>query len=388
MHVSGEAADAIGWLRHLHAYPELSFREHETARFVRETLASFDGVEIEQPTETSVIGRIRGARPGRTIALRSELDALPIQETSDAEFASRNNGVMHACGHDGHAAMLLAVGRLLSARRAQLAGEVRLIFQHAEEQPPGGAVELVAAGVLDGVDAFVACHLLATTDVGKVAALDGYCTAGADTFSVTIQGNGGHAAFPHQTVDPVVIAAQAIANLQHVVSRATPPLENVVLSVTRIAGGVADNVIPSTVEFGGTVRIFSEEARERTQAAMQRILDGVTAAHGANCEFNYVRGFDPVRNDPRLAALVRAAAGPDRVIEMPPIMAGDDFSAYLQGRPGCLFFVGCGSRDAFPNHHPGFTIDERALPVGMEMLMQIALRYLSDSCDDGSYQPL
>jgi amidohydrolase len=272
--------------------------------------------------------------------------------------------------------MLLAVARLLAERRCELEGEVRFVFQHAEERPPGGGAELVAAGVLCGVDAVVGCHLLSTLPLGRVGVRDGCCTAAGDTFSVRIRGRGGHAGFPHEAVDPIATAAQAVANLQHVVSRNSSPMESVVVSVTRIAGGNADNVIPEITEFGGTVRTFSEEVRDQTREAMARILDGVVAAHGATYEFNYTRGYDPVINDSQLAALIRDTAG-DRIIEMNPIMAGDDFSSYLRACPGCFFFVGAGGSDAYPHHHPQFAIDERALPIGIETLALTALRFLA-----------
>jgi amidohydrolase len=376
--IDDAAADAVAWRRHLHAHPELSFREHETARFIRETLASFGGLEIDRPTATSVVARLRGGRPGRTLALRADIDALPIQEQSGVEFSSRREGVMHACGHDGHAAMLLAVARLLVAKRAELSGEVRFLFQHAEEVPPGGAAELVTAGALEGVDAVVGCHLRSTLEVGKVAVLDGVCTAAADTFSVRIRGRGGHAAFPHKTVDPIAVSAQAITNLQHIVARTTSPLDSIVVSVTRIAAGTADNIIPETSEFGGTVRSYRQEARERTRQAIARVLNGVTAAHGATYELDYLDGYAPVVNDPHLAAIVREAARADRVVEAEPIMAGEDFSAYLRVAPGCFFFLGAGDEHALPHHHPRFTIDERALPIGIETLTRTALRFLAD----------
>lgn len=377
MDVSEVAADAIAWRRRLHAHPELSFHEHETARFVRETLASFDGLDPESPTPTSVVARLRGRQAGPTIALRADIDGLPIQEESGVEFASQTDGVMHACGHDGHAAMLLAVARLLGARRAELRGEIRFVFQHAEERPPGGAAELVAAGALDGVDAVVGCHLISTLGVGTVAAPDGPCTAAADTFSVTIKGRGGHAGYPHQTVDPIAVAAQAVSNLQHVASRESPPLDSVVVSVTRIAGGTADNVIPDALELGGTVRTYRQELRDRTRETIARILGGVTSAHGATYELDYVVGYDPMVNDPGLAAIVRDAAGPDRLVELDPLMSGDDFSAYLRVAPACYFFVGAGGPAAFPHHHPRFTIDERALPVGIDVLAETAVRFLA-----------
>jgi amidohydrolase len=379
MRIDEVAADAVAWRRHLHANPELSFHEHDTARFVRETLASFGGLEIECPTPTSVVARLRGGRTGPTLALRADMDALPIQEESGVAFASRADGVMHACGHDAHTAMLLAVARLLVAHRDDFGGEIRFLFQHAEEVPPGGATELVAAGAVEGVDAVVGLHVESTLEVGKVSVLDGACTAAADTFSVRIHGRGGHAAFPHTTVDPIVVAAQAITSLQHIVSRNTSPLDSIVVSVTRIVGGTADNIIPETVELGGTVRSYREEAREHTRASIARILDGVTAAHGATYELDYLDGYACVVNDPKLAAIVREAAGSDRLVETEPIMAGEDFSAYLQAAPGCFFFVGAGHEGAYPHHHPHFTIDERALPVGIETFVQTALRVLRAS---------
>jgi len=375
--VSEVVADAVAWRRYLHAHPELSFHEHETARFVLETLASFGGLELEQPTPTSVAARLCSGRPGPTLALRADIDALPIQEESGVEFASRSDGIMHACGHDGHTAMLLAVARLLVAQRAGLNGEIRFLFQHAEEVPPGGAAELVAAGALEGVDAVVGCHLISTLELGKVAASDGACTAAADTFSVRIHGRGGHAAFPHETVDPIAVSAQAIANLQHVVSRNTAPLDSVVVSVTRIHGGTADNIIPETVELGGTVRSYREQARYHTRQTIERVLDGVTAAHGATYEFDYLDGYASVINDPRLAAIVREAAGADRVVDFAPLMAGEDFSAYSRVAPSCFFFVGAGDPNAYPHHHPRFTIDEAALPIGIETLTRTALYFLA-----------
>jgi amidohydrolase len=373
--VAEVAPDAVAWRRHLHAHPELSFQERETAAFVRERLESFGGLEVASPTPTSVVATLRGGRPGRTLALRADMDALPIQEESGVEFASQLAGVMHACGHDAHTAMLLATARLFAARREELPGEVRFVFQHAEEQPPGGAAEIVASGALAGVDAVVGCHLLSDMEVGTIAALDGACTAAADVFSARIVGRGGHSAFPHTAIDPIAAAAQAVSSLQHVVARRTPPSESVVLSVTRISGGTADNVIPESVVLGGTVRTNTDELRRRTREAMEVVLAGVSAAHGATFEFEYVEGYASVVNDPVLSALVREVAG-ERVVERQPLMAGEDFSAYLEAAPGCFFFVGAGGEEAFPHHHPRFTIDERALPVGIEMLTRTALRFL------------
>jgi amidohydrolase len=367
--------DVIAWRRHLHAHPELSYREHETSAFVRERLQAFDGVKIHSPTPTSVVATLAGGRPGPTLALRADMDALPIHEESGVEFASQADGVMHACGHDGHTAMLLAAARVLSAIREDLPGEIRFVFQHAEEVPPGGASEIVASGALDGIDAVIGCHLISDMEVGTIAAVEGPCTAAADVFSIRIRGRGGHAAFPHMAVDPIAVAAQAVSSLQLVVAREAPPLEPVVLSVTRIAGGTAYNVIPESVELGGTVRTYGEERRRETREAMERVLAGVTAAHRARYEFEYTEGYASVVNDESLTALVREAAG-RRLVERQPLMAGEDFSAYQCLAPATFFFVGAGGDTAFPHHHPRFAIDEDALAIGVETLTEIATRFL------------
>jgi amidohydrolase len=377
------AGQCVAWRRHLHAHPELSFHEHETARFVQRTLEGFGGLDVERPTATSVVGHLRTGRAGPTLALRADLDALPIQERSGVEFASRNDGSMHACGHDCHTAMLLAAASSLTARRDLLRGEIRFVFQHAEEVPPGGAVELVEAGVLDGVDAIFGAHVWSTLEVGRVGVTDGLCTAAVDTFHATVHGRGGHAASPHETIDPIAIAAQVISNLQHVVSRSTPALDGAVVSVTQISAGTATNVIPDDAELWGTVRTHRKELRGTVREGIARTLNGVAAAHGATCDLEYVEGYDAVVNDSGLAAIVRDAAGADRLVEFAPIMGSEDFSAYLRVAPGCFFFVGAGGPDARPHHHSEFRVDERALEVGVEILSAVALRLCGDR-DSGS----
>jgi len=383
--LAGEAfADAVLWRRELHRRPELSFQEHETARFVEETLRAFGGLEVSRPTETSVMARLVTGRAGPVLALRADIDALPIREETGLPFASEREGVMHACGHDGHTAELLAVARLLLGHRDSLRGEVRFLFQHAEETLPGGARDLVAAGALDGVDAVVGCHLLSVLDLGKVAVPTGPFMAAPDTFSIVIEGRGGHAAFPQEAVDPIAVAAHVVVALQTVVSRETDPNERVVVTVSRIAGGTADNIIPGSVELGGTVRTFSTDARERARASIERIVAGVTQAHAAGYKFDYVEGYLPVDNDAELAARVAAAAtralGADALTEIPLIMGGDDFSAYQQEAPGVYFMVGARSEEAgatFPHHHPRFTIDERGMENAISVFVETALELLA-----------
>lgn len=372
---------AIGWRRHLHAHPELSFQEVETSRYVEETLRSFDGLELTRPAPTAVVATLRGTRPGKVLALRADMDALPIQEETDLEFASTRPGVMHACGHDCHTAILLGVARLLSGRREELAGEVRFVFQHAEEKPPGGARQLVDAGVMEGVDLVLGAHVASMKEVGRVGCRPGPIAAAADTFSAEIRGRGGHAAAPHRALDPVVVAAQVVTNLQHLVSRAVDPLRSAVVSVTRFHAGTADNIVPEAVELGGTVRTFDAEVRGAVREGMERIFRGVSEAHGATYTLDYVEGYAAVVNDEDAAGLVQAAAreelGEDVLMDAEPIMGGEDFSAYLEHAPGAFFWVGAGHEDAIPHHHPRFIVDEAALRPGIAVFARAALDYLA-----------
>jgi amidohydrolase len=372
---------AIAWRRHLHANPELSFEEVETSGFVEETLRGFGGLELSRPTPTSVVATLSGSRPGKVLALRADIDALPIQEETGLEFSSTRPGVMHACGHDGHTAMLLATAKTLAERRDELAGEVRFLFQHAEELLPGGASQLVSAGVMDGVDLVVGAHLASIKDVGRIGCPAGPLAAAADTFSAEIRGRGGHAAAPHRAVDPVAVAAQVVTNLQHLVSRTVDPIKSAVVSVTRIHAGTADNIIPESVELGGTVRTFDPEVRLSVRAGLERVCRGVTEAHGAEFSLDYVDGYAPVINDADAAALVESAAraelGDDVIMAAEPIMGGEDFSAYLAKAPGAFFWVGAGSDDAYPHHHPRFVLDEASFRSGIAVFVRTALDYLS-----------
>ncbi len=367
---------AVAWRRHLHRHPELSFEEIETSRFVEETLRGFGGgLELSRPTPTSVVACLRSGE-GRILALRADMDALPIHEETGLDFASERPGVMHACGHDAHTAVLLAVAQTLVERRDELAGEVRFIFQHAEELPPGGARELVDAGVLDGVDSILGCHVFSQVETGQVAAPSGPFMAAADTFALTVRGRGGHAAMPHTAVDPIVAAAQIVSSLQHVVSRQVDPIAKAVVSVTSMHGGTATNIIPEEVELIGTVRTFDPEVQSHVRGAMERIASGVAAAHGCTAAFAYKIGYDAVVNDAGLAALVLANVDPERIVAVPPVMGGEDFSAYQSVVPGCFFIVGAGGADAFPHHHPRFTIDEAALPVAIDTFVAATLDLL------------
>jgi len=376
----------VMWRRYLHQHPELSFHEEQTAQFVFDTLSSFPGLLVSRPTRTSVLARLLGTRPGRVLALRADMDALPIHEENTFDFRSANDGVMHACGHDGHTAMLLGAAQVLTAQRDQLAGEVRFIFQHAEELFPGGAEELVQAGVMEGVDLVLGAHLWASLPVGYIEVGEGPLMAAPDTFSMTILGKGGHAAQPDQTIDSIAIGAQVVTNLQHIVARNNDPLEPLVVSVTRFIAGTADNVIPSTAHLSGTVRTFDATLRERVPVLMERIVKGITEAHGASYEFSYQFGYRPVINHEQTATMLRGVLrttfGDAAIMSPVPTMGGEDFSAYLQKAPGCFFFIGAGNVEEgidAPHHHPRFTVDERALAIGVRAFVATALHVLAQA---------
>jgi amidohydrolase len=380
---AGVRDTVIGWRRHLHQHPELSFQEERTAQFVYDTLSGFGGLTLSRPTPTSVVARLEGSEPGPVLAIRADMDALPILEKNEVEYASKNPGVMHACGHDGHTSMLLGAAKVLSGWRDRLRGEVRFIFQHAEEVFPGGAQQMVDAGAMDGVDVVIGAHLWSPMPVGKVGVKGGSLMASPDVFRLVVKGAGGHAAAPHETVDSLAVAAQIVTNLQHIVSRNVDPLENAVVSVTRFNAGTADNVIPETAELAGTVRTFDAALRERIPALMERIIAGITAAHGATYELTFERGYRPVINDEEVSEFMRRVVertlGPEALVEARPTMGAEDFSAYQQRAPGAFFFIGARNEERgfkYPHHHERFDIDERALEAGVAVFLGAALERL------------
>ncbi|BDP40642.1 N-acyl-L-amino acid amidohydrolase [Deinococcus aetherius] len=372
----------VAWRRHLHMHPEVGFHEHETAAYIEAELRKMPGLTVSRPTATSVLAVLKGGKPGRTVLLRADIDALPMEEENTFEFRSQNPGAMHACGHDGHTAILLGVARLLSAGAANVPGEVRMIFQHAEEIGPGGAEELVMeTALMDGVDVVTGLHLNSQLPVGLVAVKPGPFMAAPDTIEILIRGKGGHGAHPEQAVDPIAVGAQVVTNLQHVVSRHVAALDALVVSVTSFHSGTTHNVIPDTANMMGTVRTFDEELRNRAPGLIERVIKGVCEAHGASYEFKYEPGYRPVINTDWVAERLREIAletvGEGHYQDAKPTMGGEDFSAYLQKAPGAYFNVGSGSDEAdsrWPHHHPRFTLDEASLETGVRMLHAAALR--------------
>ena len=371
--------------RHLHMHPELGYKEHATARFVAERLRAH-GIEVRTGVaETGVVGLIRGGRPGKTVLLRADMDALPIQEENDLPYRSQNPGVMHACGHDGHTAILLSAARVLAERRARLAGNVKVAFQPAEEGG-GGAERMIAEGVLEDphVDAVFGLHLTQERPAGTVGARPGPIAAAADNFQLEIVGRGGHAAKPHTCVDAALVAAQVMVSLHAIVSREVKPSEPAVITVGVIQAGTAPNVIPERALLAGTVRTFDEQLRQDLARRVEEVAVGVAHAMRAEATCTYDWGYPVVVNEPAMAELVREVArevvGAERLVEQEQGMFGEDFAYFLQQRPGCFFNLGTRNEAkglTSGHHHPRFDIDEDALPIGVEMLVRVTERYLS-----------
>ena len=375
------APTLVQWRRHLHAHPEVSFAETETAGYIRGVLSEL-GIEHSNPVGNSTVGVIAGRRPGKTVAIRADIDALPIAEETGLPFASNRPGAMHACGHDGHTAILLGVARLLQ-QNPDFPGTIKLLFQEAEEKPPGGARALVDAGVLDGVDHVIGLHLWSDLPTGQAGIRSGPALASADFFEVTVTGKGGHGAYPHETIDSVVVAAAFVMNLQTVVSRKVNPTQPAVVSVGTIQGGFAPNVIAPEIKLSGTVRAFDEATRQLMVREIEQTLKATCAIYGATYAYNYVRGYPSLVNHPLETEVFRQTAretlGEAGLSDQSLQMGGEDFASYLQAVPGAFLWLGCRNEAVgavYPHHHPKFTIDEAALPHGVEVLLRTAFRLL------------
>lgn len=368
--------------RYLHQHPELSFHEVDTPRFIAERLTEL-GIEVRTGVGgRGVVGTIRGGQPGKTVALRADFDALPIQDEKEVDYRSTVPGAMHACGHDGHTATLLAVAEILVGQKEHLAGNVVLIHQHAEEVVPGGARDMIADGCLDGVDVIFGTHLWSTTKLGTIGYRVGPVMAAADKFELTLFGRGGHGAKPHETIDAIVLGATVVKELQSIVSRRLDPLQQAVLTIGTLHAGNTFNVIADSAELTGTVRTFDPLVADQIVKEMERTIKGVCDAAGATYTFRYERGYPAVVNHPAETELVRAVAsdvvGADQVFEIAPTMGGEDFAYYLQQVPGTFFFTGAGDETFYPHHHPKFDFEEQAMQYAARILIEATKRYLAE----------
>jgi amidohydrolase len=374
--IEGLVPALIDWRRDFHRHPELAFQEERTSGVVRAFLESC-GIEVRPCGRTGLRGVLRGGLPGRTVALRADMDALPVAEIADHGYQSQNPGVMHACGHDGHMAILMGAAKVLAARRATLPGTVVFLFQPSEENPPGGAPLMIEEGALEGVDQIFGLHLWQPLPTGLVGLCSGAMMAQADEFAVTIQGRGGHASQPHLTVDPVVVASHVVVAAQTIVSRFADPLQPAVVSFTTIHGGRIHNIIPDAVTMTGTVRTLDLPTQRLIKQRLGEVCEATCRLFDATADFRYDDGYPPVINEAASVELAsRVAArefGAERVRTIAPVMGGEDFAYYLQHVPGTFVMLGMGDGRPYPHHNARFDIDEAVLPLGVRLMTSVAL---------------
>ncbi|SDG73460.1 amidohydrolase [Planococcus glaciei] len=371
--------------RHLHQHPELSFQEEKTAAFIADF---YKGKDVDVQTHVGngygVIVTIQGGKPGKTIGLRADFDALPIFEEADVPFKSQNEGVMHACGHDGHTAYLLVLADCLIGMKEELSGTVKIIHQHAEETPPGGAKSIVESGILDDLDYVFGTHLFPSHPAGTVGYRSGYAMAGRTYFKLRIQGKGGHGSTPHQANDPIVAGAHFITAIQTVVSRRLNPFEMGVVTIGSFDAKGSFNIIKDSIEIEGDVRYMNDKTQEIIAREIERITRGIELEFGVECSLTYTPDYPPLCNDAEVTAnvvsILQNADDPaiQEVTEFPVFSGSEDFSYYLEKTPGIFFYIGCmpkGRDEIYHNHHPKFDIDEDALLVAAKAVAHVVCSY-------------
>lgn len=371
--------------RHLHEYPEISFEEEKTAQYIADFYKGKD-VEIETNVGNGygIIVTITGGKSGKKIGLRADFDALPIQEEADVPFKSKNEGVMHACGHDAHTAYLMVLADCLIQLKDDLNGTVKIIHQHAEEVPPGGAKSIVESGKLDDLDAIFGIHVLPMDEAGVVGYHSGYSFNGRSYFKLKVQGQGGHGSSPHKANDSIVAGAHFVTSVQTIVSRRLNPMDVGVITIGSFDGKGTFNVIKDSVEIEGDIRYMSKESREVIEKELKRIAEGIGVQFGVECILDYEPDYPPLYNDPEYTDFVvqtlKEANDKDikEIKEYPALSPSEDFAYYLEKIPGCYFFIGCtpkGVKEPYFNHHPKFDIDEDSILVAAKAVGHVVCGY-------------
>jgi len=377
--------EVIRLRRDFHKHPELGFEEKRSSALIAGYLREL-GLEVQTGVaRTGVVGLLKGARPGRNVMLRADMDALPIREQRESGYRSVNDGVMHACGHDGHMAILLGTAKLLSGMRDSLSGVVKFVFQPGEENL-GGAELMIADGVLENprVDAAFGLHLISILPYGIIASRTGAFMASIDVFTITVLGRAGHSAMPDGSVDALSLGAHVVTNMENYIKTSLGAEHQVIVNLGTFHGGTAPNIVADAVTLTGTVRALDEGVRMSVKALMEEFLQETTKPRGGAYTLDYVQGYPITMNDDTMTRLALETAvktvGKDNVLEIPPTMASEDMSFYLREVPGCFFFVGAGNADAalnMPHHNPLFDIDERSLELGVRMMSSLAIGFLS-----------
>ena len=370
------------WRRHFHMYPELGFCEHETTKYIVEELGAYPGVEILRPTPTGLVAVLDTGKPGPVIGLRADIDALPILEEADVPYKSKNDGVMHACGHDCHTAMLLGAIDVLHRQKDDLKGKIKFIFQQAEEVPPGWASHLCKSGALDDVQIFYGCHIFLNEPAGTVTSVSGPLFANTDNFEIFVQGKGTHAARPEKGIDSLLIGTEIVQAINYIVPRQVSAGKKAVITVGAFNSGNIHNVVPDTAEIKGTVRTYDQDVRNMIEARIKAMADGICQAYGATCKVEHGGGYDSVVNTENLNQFFRKTAKkyiPDiNITEMEALMGGEDFSEY--GKLAPSHFVGIGAKpkegERYGGHHPKFVVDEDCLPIGTALYAAFALEVM------------
>lgn len=370
--------------RDFHMYPELSFQEERTAQVVADYQREL-GLEVQTNVGGhGVVATLKGAKPGKTVAVRADFDALPIQEENDVPYKSKHDGVMHACGHDAHTAIALGVAKAFTSIKEELAGNIVFIHQHAEELDPGGAKSMVEAGALEGVDAIFATHMENYIPVGHVWHNPNYILASADDFTIRIKGPGGHAAFPQDATDVIAVGSQLVSNLQQIISRKIDPLKSAVLTIGSFQAGKYPNIISHEAVLEGTVRTFDKEIRKEIHEWVQQVTEHTCKAFGAGFEVDYQFGYPATKNDPEMNELLVEAAKDvlpeENISVVEPNMGAEDFSYFLEKVPGTYFFTGSANKEKgfiYPYHHPKFDIDEKALLNGSKVISSAIVDYFT-----------